>query len=69
MDTFNISDFMMKEMKEYERKHAEYYIKVKAYYGFKRKRTYQEMAEENLDIRSPHPSELPMPCEKILNKN
>ena len=68
MDTFNISEFMKKEMKEYQREHADY-IKVKAYYGLQRKRTYQEMIEETLDIKSPHPSELPMPSENILNKN
>lgn len=68
MDTFNITEFMKKEVKEYEREHADY-IKVKAYYGFNGKRTYQEMTEEKLDIKSPHPSELPMPSEKILNKN
>lgn len=68
MDAFNISEFMKKEMKEYEREHADY-IKVKAYYGFQGKRTHQEMIEETLDIESPHPSELPMPSEKILNKN
>jgi len=68
MDTFNISEFMKKEMKEYQREHADY-IKVKAYYGLQRKRTYQEMIEETLDIKSPHPSELPMASAKILNKN
>jgi hypothetical protein len=68
MDTFNITEFMKKEMKEYEREHADY-IKVKAYYGFQGKRTHQEMTEERLDIKSPHPSELPMPSEKFLNKN
>jgi hypothetical protein len=45
MDAFNISEFMKKEMKEYEREHADY-IKVKAYYGFQGKRTHQEMIEE-----------------------
>jgi len=68
MDAFNITEFMKKEMKEYQCEHADY-IKVKAYYGLKVKRTYQEMTEEILDIKSPHPSELPMPSEKILNKN
>ena len=68
MDTFNITEFMNKEMKEHEREYADY-IKVKAYYGFQGKRTHQEMTEEKLDIKSPHPSELPMPSENILNKN
>ena len=68
MSQFNITEFMQKEMKEYQREHADY-IKVKAYYGFQGKRTHQEMTEEILDIKSPHPSDLPMPSEKILNKN
>ena len=68
MSEFNITDFMKKEMKEYEREHADY-MKVKAYYGFKGKRSHQEMEEEKLDIKSPHPNELPMPSEKFLNKN
>ena len=68
MSQFNITDFMSKEIKEHEREYADY-IKVKAYYGLKVKRTYQEMTEEKLDIKSPHPSDLPMPSEKILNKN
>ena len=68
MSHFKITDFMNKEIKEYEREYADY-IKVKYYYGFQRKRTHQEMEEEKLDIKSPHPSELPIPSEKILNKN
>ena len=55
-------------MKEYQREHTDY-IKIKAYYGFQGKRTHEEMVEEKLDIKSPHPSELPMPSEKFLNKN
>ena len=59
MSQFKITEFMNKEIKEYEREFADY-IKVKAYYNFQRKRTHQEMEEEKLDIKSPHPSELPM---------
>ena len=66
MSQFNITEFISKEMKEYEREYLDY-MKVKAYYGFQGKRTYQEMTEEKLDIKSPHPSELPMPSKKILN--
>lgn len=68
MSQFNINEFMSKEMKEYEREYADY-IKVKAYYGFQGKRSHQEMTEEKLDIKSPRPSELPIPSEKFLNKN
>ena len=68
MSQFNITEFMQKEMKEYQREHDDY-IKIKGYYGFQGKRTHQEMTEEKLDIKSPHPSELPMPSEKIFNKN
>jgi len=68
MNSFNISEFINKEMKEYQREHSDY-IKIKAYYGLQGKRTHEEMVEEKLDIKSPHPSELPMPTEKILNKN
>ena len=68
MFQFNITEFMKKEIKEYQREYADY-IKVKSYYGFQRKRTHQEMEQEKLDIKSPHPSELPIPSEKILNKN
>jgi len=62
-----MNTLMKKEIKEYEREYYDY-LKIKAYYGFKGKRTYQEMAEEKLDIKSPHPSELPMPSKKFLNK-
>ena len=68
MSQFNITEFIGKEIKEREREHADY-IKVKAYYRFRGKRTHQEMTEEKLDNKSPHPSDLPMPSEKILNKN
>lgn len=68
MSNFNITEFMKKEMKEYEREYNDF-MKVKAYYGLQVKRTYLEMKEEKLDIKSPHPSELPIPNEKIFNKN
>jgi hypothetical protein len=68
MNAFDITDFISKEMKEYQHQHADY-IKIKAYYGFQGKRSHKEMVEEKLDIKSPHPTELPMPSEKILNKN
>ena len=68
MDTFNITELTKKEMNEYENERIDY-IKVKTYYGLQRKRTYQEMIEERLDIKSPHPSELPMTSAKIFNKN
>jgi hypothetical protein len=68
MSQFNITEFLSKEKKEHDREHADY-IKVKAYYGFQGKRTHQEMTEAIFEIKSPHPSELPMPSEKILNKN
>ena len=68
MSQFNITKFMNNEMKEFQDEHDNY-IKMKAYYNLKRKRTHQEMEKEKLDIKSPHPSDLPMPSEKILNKN
>jgi hypothetical protein len=68
MNSFNISEFINKEIKEYEHEYDNY-MKIKAYYGFQRKRTHQEMTQEKLDIKSPHQSALPIPSDKFFNKN